>query len=308
METLLYLLVILRAIILEIFKAIIRKPVDLFNKIVEFIDNLVSIILNFLYKHLKKIIIGLGVYSLWSPVIYLSFKLLDWENHVILGLKWLTPKAIFSLFYFLVILVIISMMLSFCEIKLMSENRKSIEIPDSEGNCLDRYCVRLARKNPNYKGSVDFMLDNDYKSLTQKLFSSIMAVTTILYTTIPQEKLCQEYKELFQIYVFITSGIYLFIFSFLFFESRKIENNQKRNIREYLLMFYCILGNLLASIFFLILFYFISNYDKVSISSDIFLMTYLCSIIICILIFLFAFLLVTCRVQKLKQKYKKVAQ
>lgn len=263
-----------------------------------------------IYKHFKKIVLGLSIWSLWSPTIYLIFQLTGVENKEFFNFTWLTPKTIFQIVFLLVIIFIIFMMLGFHESNLMSKDRKPISIPDSEEKFWNKNCVKLARKNPDYEGSVDFMMDNDYKFLSQKLFSSIIAVTTILFSTLPQKILTPELKNLFLLYICITGGIYILSFLYLYFASLKKE---KRSIWEYLFMFYSILGNLFAIVFFLILFFdvspsVISNSHKLNISSICFRNMYLGAIFVGFFIFFISFVLVPLRVHKFKQKWENKIQ
>lgn len=265
---------------------------------------------NIFYKHFKIIVLGLSIWSLWSPTIYLIFQLTGVENKEFFNLTWLTPKTIFNFVFFIVMISIIFMMLGFHESNLMSKDRKPITIPDSEEKFWNKNCVKLARKNPDYEGSVDFMMDNDYKFLSQKLFSSIIAVTTILFSTLPQKILTPEHKNLFLLYICITGGIYILSFLYLHFASLKKE---KRSIWEYLFMFYSILGNLFAIVFFLILFYdvspsVISNSYKLNISSISFRNMYLGAIFVGFVIFFISFVLVPLRVHKFKQKWENKIQ
>lgn len=171
---------------------------------------------NIFYKHFKIIVLGLSIWSLWSPTIYLIFQLTGVENKEFFNLTWLTPKTIFNFVFFIVMISIIFMMLGFHESNLMSKDRKPITIPDSEEKFWNKNCVKLARKNPDYEGSVDFMMDNDYKFLSQKLFSSIIAVTNSsnhnsIFNFTAENTYPRAQKFVFVIYMYYRWNLHSFI-------------------------------------------------------------------------------------------------
>lgn len=126
--------------------------------------------------------------------------------------------------------------------KQQSEN-KPVDIPRSAISRYGRMIWNEARANIDYTEGITLLLENGFDTLSQKIFASLVALTTILVVVDNNTTDCFGY-------LFITLIMYLISFWSL---NQMKQNKDERKMSEYLLLTISALTNLLAIVFYFIL-------------------------------------------------------
>ena len=177
-----------------------------------------------LTKRIKIVNTIISAFSLWGPVILFLIELYGKlaKKNLFIILPQLTPKMIIS--GLLLSIVLYSLKLFW----------------DLQGANLDS---QANKESFDYLRTVDLYLENNFKMVSQKQFSCLIAVISIIAFT--------DFDNI-RIYLAFLSTISvtnMISFSLLYFMS---PNNKKRKEKEYLWLVTCVLTNLLTPFLFFV--------------------------------------------------------
>ena len=166
----------------------------------------------------------ISAFSLWGPVILFLIELYGKlaKKNLFIILPQLTPKMIIS--GLLLSIVLYSLKLFW----------------DLQGANLDS---QANKESFDYLRTVDLYLENNFKMVSQKQFSCLIAIISIIAFT--------DFGNLRTYLTFLStiSVTNIISFSFLFFMS---PNNEKRKEKEYLWLVTCMLTNLFTPFLFFV--------------------------------------------------------
>ena len=177
-----------------------------------------------LTKKIKIVNTIISAFSLWGPVILFLIELYGKakKKNLFIILPQLTPKMIISALLFFIVLY---------SLKLFW---------DLQGANLDS---QANKESFDYLRTVDLYLENNFKMVSQKQFSCLVAIISIIAFT--------DFGNLRTYLTFLStiSVRNIISFSFLFFMS---PNNEKRKEKEYLWLVTCMLTNLFTPFLFFV--------------------------------------------------------
>ena len=188
--------------------------------------------------------------SLWGPALLLLIEIimrLCGQSNFSIIFNWLTPKLIISFIIYGVICKAILKLFDLNSQYLMEHDETIIEVPREARHIYGLTAYKAVQKNIDYTKNVDLLLDNGLEMLSQKLFSSLITLTTIIVLTGSKE----SSPKLASCLSFFIITIILYVVSFKFISY--MSNSKERKLSEYLLLTICSLYNLLAAVFFLFL-------------------------------------------------------
>lgn len=188
--------------------------------------------------------------SLWGPALLLLIEIimrLCGQSNFSIMFNWLTPKLIISFIIYCVIFYALLKLFDLNSQNLMEHDETIIEVPRKARHIYGLTAYKAVQKNIDYTKNVDLLLDNGLEMLSQKLFSSLITLTTIIVLTGSKE----SSPKLASCLTFLIITIVLYGLTFVFISY--MSNSKERKLSEYLLLTICSLYNLLAASFFIIL-------------------------------------------------------
>ena len=198
----------------------------------------------------KKWNLRVSYLSLWGPALLLLIEIimrLCGQSNFSIIFNWLTPKLIISFILYCVICKAILKLFDLNSQYLMEHDETLSYPPRKLIHVYGLTAYKAVQKNIDYTKNVDLLLDNGLEMLSQKLFSSLITLTTIIVLTGSKE----SSPKLASCLSFFIITIILYGVSFKFISY--MSNSKERKLSEYLLLTICSLYNLLAAVFFLFL-------------------------------------------------------
>lgn len=179
-----------------------------------------------LTKKIRKVNTIISVLSLWGPVLLFLIELYEKSSEkkkLYVLFPWLTPKMIISGLLFFVVLYALKLFW------------------DLQGANIDS---QANKESFDYLGTVNLYLENNFKMVSQKLFSCLVAIISIIalndLDNIP-----------IYLHLLLTISVTNMIsFSLLYFMS---NNNGKREGKEFAWLFICFFTNLLTPFLFFVI-------------------------------------------------------
>ena len=188
--------------------------------------------------------------SLWGPALLLLIEIimrLCGQSNFSIMFNWLTPKLIISFIIYCVIFKAIIKLFDLNSQDLLEHDKTLSYPPRKLIHVYGLTAYKAVQKNIDYTKNVDLLLDNGLEMLSQKLFSSLITLTTIIVLTGSEE----SSPKLASCLSFFIITIILYGVSFKFISC--MSNSKERKVSEYALLAICSLYNLLAATFFIIL-------------------------------------------------------
>lgn len=216
-------------------------------------------------SRLKKWNFKVSFISLWGPAVLLLIEIItqlfgkcihstisSWLPPKLFYLlsqlfSWLSPKLIISFILFAVIVKALFELFNLNAQNLMEHDETIIEVPRKLKHIYGLTAYKAVQKDVNYAKNVDLLLDNGLEMLSQKLFSSLITLTTIIVLTDSKE----NSTKLASCLSFFIITTVLYVISFYHISS--MSNSKKRKLSEYFLLVLCSTYNILAAVCFLFL-------------------------------------------------------
>lgn len=208
-------------------------------------------------SRLKKWNLKVSLISLWGPAVLLLIEIItqlfgecihstisSWLSQLF---SWLSPKLLISFILFAVIVKALYELFNLNTQYLMEHDETIIVVPRKLKHIYGLTAYKAVQKGVNYTKNVDILLDNGLKMLSEKLYTCLITLTTIIVLTDSKE----PSSKLASCLSFFIITTFLYGLSFYFISD--MLNSKKRKLSEYFLLVLCSTYNVLAAVCFLIL-------------------------------------------------------
>lgn len=148
-------------------------------------------------SRLKKWNLKVSLISLWGPAVLLLIEIItqlfgecihstisSWLSQLF---SWLSPKLLISFILFAVIVKALYELFNLNTQYLMEHDETIIVVPRKLKHIYGLTAYKAVQKGVNYTKNVDILLDNGLKMLSEKLYTCLITLTTIIVLTDSKE-------------------------------------------------------------------------------------------------------------------------